>query len=210
MSDVRFDLKPVVKKPSRNYRSKRRRAAAEPILTLKTLSKSEIMELARLYDKEHPWWNTEEKRIGDRLRQNPVFGLETLKEIIHWKFYTVKSRERRTLKLIKDYSDEDIRNISRRALSTPNIRDNTRISTLREIKGVGPALASTVLTFLDPNKYCIFDIHVMRGVYGEDPANMFATNKYYLQLLHDLRAMAKQYELPVRTIEKAYFKKNLG
>ena len=53
MSDVNFDLKPVVKKPSRKYRPSR--GANGTNLTLVTLSKPEIMELAQLYGNDHPW-----------------------------------------------------------------------------------------------------------------------------------------------------------
>jgi len=191
----------------------------EPYYTITIKSNSEAQNSEKLtldeinywsnkYDQEHPWWNTEEDRIGKHLRRNQEFGLETLKEIIHWKFLTLPGRENRTLNLIKQYSDEQIREISRTAFRP--IIDNERITKLRSIKGIGVALASTILTFYAPKRYCIYDIHVMRGFYGEKPKYMFTGNKHYLTLLNDIREIALKHKISVRKIEKAYFKKNLG
>lgn len=160
------------------------------------------------YDQEHNWWNTEEERLGKYLRRNQEFGLDTLKEIIHWKFLTLPGRENRTLNLIRNYSDQQIHEISRKAFRFSS--DNERINEFRTIKGVGVALASTILTFYAPKRYCIYDIHVMRGFYGELPKNMFTSNKHYLTLLDDIRELSLQYNISVRKIEKAYFKKDLG
>jgi len=50
------------------------------------LSTNEIQYWSSLYDREHPWWNSEEDRIGKQIRRDHEFGIATLKEIIHWKF----------------------------------------------------------------------------------------------------------------------------
>jgi len=110
--------------------------------------------------------------------------------------------------LIAVHNDNEIRKITKTALK--QIKDDDRIKTLREINGVGVALASTILTFYNPKEYCIYDIHVMRGVYGETPNNMFISNKHYLKLLQDLRMISVETKIPVRTIEKAYFKREFS
>ena len=171
------------------------------------LSFDEIIYWANKYDQEHKWWNTEEERLGKKLRRDQELGLETLKEVIHWKFLTLPGREKRTLYLISGYSDQQIRKLSRKAFRQTS--DNERIKTLRQVKGVGVALASTILTFFAPKKYCIYDIHVIRGVYGEEPKYMFTSNKHYLRLLEDIRNLSVEHNISVRRIEKAYFKKNL-
>ena len=168
----------------------------------------DIQYWAAKYDEDHPWWTTEEQRIGELIRANNEFGLDTLKEIVHWKFYTLPGRRKRVNNLLAQYSDQQIREITRKAFNQKT--DLERIETLRTIKGVGVALASTILTMYDPQQYCVYDIHVMREVYGQEPKHMFTSNKHYLQLLKDLRKNAQKHNLPVRTIEKAYFKKNLG
>ena len=60
---------------------------------------------------------------------------------------------------------------------------------------------------------CIFHarahIHIMKEIYGEEPKYMYTSNKHYLRLLEYLRLESKKLDLPVRTIEKALFKKNI-
>lgn len=168
----------------------------------------DIQYWANKYDEEHPWWMVEEARISEILRKNHEFGLKTLGEIVHWKFYTLPGRRKRVNNLLKIYSDKQIREITRKTFSSNT--DKERIETLCTIKGVGVAISSTILSFYDPGRYCVYDIHVMREVYGEEPKYMFTGNTHYLKLLKDLRIISEEHNLPVRTIEKAYFKKNIG
>ena len=74
---------------------------------------------------------------------------------------------------------------------------------------MGISLASVILTFYDPVNYCVYDIHVMREMYGKEPKTMFTDNRHYLRLLRDLRGLSMKYRLDVRTIEKALFLKNI-
>lgn len=170
--------------------------------------KENILYWAEKYDEDHPWWTDEEQRIGEMIRKNNEFGLNTLKEIVHWKFYTLPGRQKRVNNLLAKYSDKQIREITRKTFNKKT--DQARIETLRTIKGIGVALASTILTMYDPFQYCIYDIHVMREVYGQEPKYMFTSSKYYLQLLKELRKLSNNYNIQVRTIEKAFFKKNLS
>ena len=202
VSDVKFDLKPVSKKP--RYRKTRHQSSHK-----QELNKETIIQWASEYDKDHPWWNEEEKRIGNKIHEENEFGLETLYEIIHWKFYTLPGREKRTRNLIQDYEDQDIRKITKKALSSDK-NDRNRLKTLTSIKGIGVSLASTILSLYDPDNFCVYDIHVMREIYGQEPKYMFTGYEYYIELLQYLRKESKRLELPVRTIEKALFKKNLS
>jgi len=45
-------------------------------------------------------------------------------------------------------------------------------------------------------------------MYGKEPKNLFTTENY-LKLLTDLRRIASNHSLDVRTVEKALFKKNV-
>ena len=174
------------------------------------LSRTQLLEYAQQYDKDHPWWTSEEKRIGDQLRKDQEFGMDTLKEIVHWKFKTLPGREKIVNNLLKQHTDTEVRELTNRILPMTTKYDSDRITWLCKLKGVGPALASTILTFYNPADYCVYDIHVMREIYGEEPKYMFTGNKHYLKLLDYLRLESKRLDLPVRTIEKALFKKNLG
>ena len=178
-------------------------------VSIENLSKQELLLWANKYDEDHPWWAKKEKEIGDKIRADNELGLDTLKEIVEWKFKTVPSRIKRIYNLLKQYNDEDIREVTRWVLPLGIRHDNNKITALKKIKGIGVSLASTILTFYNPHDYCVYDIHVMREMYGELPKYPFTQNKHYLRLLKDLREISIKLNINVRTIEKALFKKNL-
>ena len=75
------------------------------------------------------------------------------------------------------------------------------------IKGVGPATSSVILSFYNPWKYGILDIHAWRELFGEkEPKTLFSNNKYAIKFFKKLREISKQTGLSCRDIEKAYFK----
>lgn len=174
------------------------------------LSNQDILELAAKYDEDHLWWTSEEERIGDQIREDSEFGMDTLKEIVHWKFLTVPYREKRVNNLLKNHTDKEVRDLTSWILPLPIREDHNKVTGLRKLKGIGVSLASTILTFHNPQDYCVYDIHIMREVYGQEPKYMFTSDKHYLKLLEDLRLESKKLGLPVRIIEKALFKKSIN
>lgn len=172
-------------------------------------TKNELLSLARKYDSESPFWISEEKRIGDQIRRDKQFNMDTLKEIVHWKFLSLPGREKRVNNLLKQHSDTDVREITGWVLSLPIKEDKNKIEGLRKLKGIGVSLASVILSFHNPQDYCVYDIHIMREVYGKEPKYMFSSCRHYIRLLKDLREYSTKVNLPVRTIEKALFKKNV-
>lgn len=111
------------------------------------------------------------------------------------------------LGLISMNDDEFIRQITNKAFQLDS--DAMRIRELRKIYGVGVALASVILTFYDPTRYGIIDIHSWREVFGKEPQSLFSTSGHYLRWLKCIRNKAEEVELSCRVIEKAFFKKNL-
>ena len=136
--------------------------------------------------------------------------MDVLRKVVHWKFLTLPGREKRVNNLLLSHTDFEVQDLTKRVLPMSIAQDRMRIESLRLLKGVGIAIASTILTFYDPENYGIYDIHVIREMYGAEPKYMFTNSKHYLKMLTDLRTISKSIQLPVRTIEKAYFKKNLG
>jgi hypothetical protein len=67
---------------------------------------------------------------------------------------------------------------------------------------IGPAVASTILTFSDPKNYGVFDFHVWQEVFNEKLKGY--TVKNYIKLLYKLREIANKYDVEVRTVEKAF------
>lgn len=174
----------------------------------KRMDRKEILMWVSKYEEDHPWWCEKEKELGDKFRKTGELTKEDLIQVVKWKFKTLKGRQSRILGLIKKNEDYEIRRISRKAFSLTSDSDFSRVELLKNLYGVGPALASTILTFYDPEQYGIFDIHVWRELFGPESTNLFTISNY-LKLLREMRCVASQQNFNVRIIEKALFKKNL-
>jgi hypothetical protein len=175
---------------------------------IRELTREEILDWNRKYDEDHPWWTQKEKELGDKFRSRKELTKDDLIQVVEWKFKDLKGRKDRVLRFIAKNDDSLVRRISSDVFSTTLEGDSYRIDCLQILDGVGPALASTIMTFYDPKKYAVFDIHIWREMYGKEPENLFTTGNY-LKLLSDLRRMADDYNLDTRIVEKALFKKNI-
>ena len=71
------------------------------------------------------------------------------------------------------------------------------------------ALSSVILTFYDPKRYGIIDIHDWRELFGKEPADLFTDYKHTLKFFTKLREIAEETGLTCRVVEKALFMKNL-
>jgi thermostable 8-oxoguanine DNA glycosylase len=171
------------------------------------VDKEEILKWSKKYDSEHPWWIQKEQELGTKFRSFKKITREDLAQVVEWKFKEMPGRRKRVMSLLAKNTDEKIRNMSNQFFGIPSNHDSTKVHTLNKIYGVGPALASTILTFINPKDYGVFDIHVWRELFGKEPKGLFRTANY-LKVLLELRKIAKQYQLDVRTVEKALFKKN--
>lgn len=174
----------------------------------KAFGRDEIMSWSSKYDEDYPWWNIEEKELGNKIRRTQKLTKTDLERIVEWKFKTFPGRKSRILKLISKNTEEEIMWLSSKALRFDSDSDLFKMETLCRLKGVGPALASTILTFYDPAHYGVFDIHVCREFFGKIQVAP-PTIMTYLNVLEKLRMIAKQYSLEVRAVEKAFFKRNL-
>ena len=177
------------------------------------LDKEEILFWSGKYDQEEDQYNTGlEKELGEKLRSTKEFSKNELIQIIEWKFQgRLLGRRKRTSNLVSDVDDHFIRKVVKESLNEQD--DRLRIKKLMGrfggIPGVGLALASVILTFYDPKNYGVYDIHAWREVFGKEPKNLFSNFENLVRFLHKLREDSKRFNLDVRILEKAYFKKNL-
>lgn len=171
------------------------------------MDKEEILEWSRKYDSENPWWIQKEQELGTKFRATRRITREDLEQVVNWKFKGMVGRKKRILSLIDNNTDEKIRKVSDKFFRVVSSNDSNKVHTLNIILGVGPALASTILTFINPKDYGVFDIHVWRELFGKEPKGLFRTANY-LKVLAELRKIAKKHKIDVRTVEKALFKKN--
>lgn len=137
-------------------------------------------------------------------------GFATKSEIIrllHWKFENMKGRLKRELNLIEKETDESIIKKTKDAFQSED--DEEKIKILHSIKGFGNAVTSVALTFHNPNRYGVFDIHAWRELFGkESESKDYHTPKALLRFFKKLREISKETELSCREVEKAIFTKN--
>ena len=86
-------------------------------------TREQLIALAEQYDKDYPWWTSEEKRIGDQIREDNELGMETLKEIVEWKFKTVPGRIVKINTLLKNPTDKKVRELTGWVLPLPKNED---------------------------------------------------------------------------------------
>jgi thermostable 8-oxoguanine DNA glycosylase len=171
------------------------------------MDKEEILNWSKKYDSENPLWIQKEQKLGNKLGRAKKITREDLEQVVEWKFNEMPGRKKRIMSLIAKNTDEKIRSMSNQFFRITSNDDSYKVHTLNMVHGVGPALASTILTFVNPKDYGIFDIHVWRELFGKEPKGLFRTANY-LKVLAELRKIAKEHQLDVRVVEKALFKKN--
>ena len=171
------------------------------------MNKEEILNWNDKYDKDHPWWTQREIELGGKLRKTKTLTKDDLRQVVDWKFKELEGRRIRILGLIARNDDSEVRRISSDVFSS-TLADDYKVDSLQNLTGVGPAVASTILTFYNPKEYGVFDIHIWREFFGKEPNGYQFTTKDYLKVLAKLRKIATQHSLDVRTVEKAFFKKN--
>lgn len=172
------------------------------------LSEQELLKWSRKYDDEQSLSDKNiESHIGNRLRSTRELSKMDLYEVIKWKFEGFKGRQMKVMRRAELTDDIVLRRVSKLVLNLDKKYDEYKIDLFCVFDGIGVAVASTILAFYDPENYGVFDIHVWRELFGKQPKNLHTTSNC-LHLINELRKIGARYTLPVRIVEKAYFKKN--
>jgi hypothetical protein len=170
------------------------------------LEKRDILGWVEKHDKKNFWWIEQERRIGDKLRENKKLSKDDLNKIIEWKFESNALVKTVQLDRIKKMNEQHLEKVSNEVFNLDVNQDLKRIWLLCGFNGIGPAVASVILTFYDPENYCVLDFHVYQELFGFRPKLL--TPEKYIRLLGRLREEARKYNLRTRDVEKAYFMKN--
>ena len=114
----------------------------------------------------------------------------------------------RTIKSLEQMDGSEIETITRDAFELEE--ESKKIRKLCTIKGVGISLASCILTFHNPQKYCVFNTRVYDEIFKIEtrPNNIFSIPDHYLEMLNEIRKFSDKYDLTVSDVGKALFKKN--
>lgn len=172
------------------------------------MDRDELIKWKARYDKEEDLYDPGlETRLRDKFQKKRLITKDELIKIVEWKFQTLPGRRKRTYNLLASVEDNFIQNASKLAFQTED--DNTRLSLLCSIRGVGNALSSVILAFFDPDRYGVLDIHDWRELFGKEPRDIFQNPERAITFFNRLRELASQTGLSCRDVEKALFKKNL-
>lgn len=105
-------------------------------------------------------------------------------------------------------SEEQIREVSKKILLSNS--DDEKVNLLTSLKGVSIAVASSLLTIIDPKNYGIIDIRVWQLFYLYEevktkPKGQGFNLEDYKTYLAILRKYAQQFKVNVRDIERIFF-----
>ena len=176
-------------------------------------SKDTLEYWLKRYNTEEDLYNNTgvEEELREKFQRTGYMTLDDLKKIVEWKFQALNGKKKRVFNLLTDTDNEYVQEVSKTAFKISD--DKTRLLQLCTIKGVGPALASVILAFFDPNRYGVFDIHSFREIFEirqkDTPKDLFTSPKYVLGFFRELRKLSTEVEMSCRDVEKALFKKNL-
>ena len=152
--------------------------------------------------------NTPETKSAKKL-------IEELHEIKKRRFFTKEEfykiamwKSPRPKKLYLKNSEEEIENISKKVLSSNSLDE--KINLLTSLKGVSIAVASAILTIIEPKNYGIIDIRVWQllHLYTEvktNPAGQGFKLDDYKNYLIILKDYSKKFQINVRDIERILF-----
>ena len=167
----------------------------------------EVSEWLEKYNSKNESFDLE-KEIENIISQKNFLTKEDLIKIVKWKFHKglEKNRER-AINFLEQMDGLEIEKITREAFEIEE--ESKKIRKLCKIKGVGISLASCILTFHNPKKYCVFNTHVYDEIFKIEtrPNNIFSIPDYYLDVLNEIRKFSEKYNLKVRDVGKALFKK---
>jgi len=169
--------------------------------------REEIIRWSRLFDEnQSPADLQTENDVGSRLRKTRELSKTDLIRMVSWKFESLPGRKGLILSRVSSVGEQEISETFHRALDADS--EKTGISELLRLPGIGPAMASVILTFYDPKKYAVLDIHVWRELFGKEPQSLFQGSKCLLKFLQKVRLIAAMHGLDARTVEKALFQRN--
>jgi thermostable 8-oxoguanine DNA glycosylase len=177
----------------------------------KHYTKQELLQwIAEYYKTEQPLDREVEEQLTKSFGKNKQATMEEMVELIKWKFDDKRNKNRRITELnhLKTIPEQCITIITKKAFESGK-SDEVRVELIKTIKGFGNAVCSVALTFYNPKKYCVFDIHAWRELFGhEKNAKDYDSTAALLRFFEEIRKISKETGLTCREVEKAIFTKN--
>jgi hypothetical protein len=175
------------------------------------LSEAEINDLAGRFEEEYPGEHETEKDLIDEFRSANSISKDEIKEVIRWKLGNQGGRIKTNIERVESFPDESLELITEAAFTHMDESGYSgakeQVKILRTISGIGPATATVILTFKNPQDYGVGDRYVNYEVLGEKKG---VTPSLYVKLLKRLRKERPSENIDIRTIEKAYWQKHVS
>jgi hypothetical protein len=142
-----------------------------------------------------------ERRIHEALTEHQSLTRDELQEVVRWKLNGMPGRRGGNVDRVDTVPDEFVQYVTKAALLIDD--PTTQLKTLKSIPGIGPATATVILAFYDPENYAIGDRYILDELFGED-RTIRVTD--YPKILAELRDRNPG-DFDLRTVEKAYYQK---
>lgn len=171
----------------------------------------EVSEWLKKYNSENESADSEKEISENIFSQKNFLTKEDLIKIVKWKFHKGSGKNRvRVINFIEQMHSSEIEKITGEAFEIEEESESKKIRKLCKIKGVGISFASCILSFHNPEKYCVFNTSVYDEIFKIEtrPNNIFSNPNHYLEMLNEIRKFSEKYDLTVSDVGKALFIKN--
>jgi thermostable 8-oxoguanine DNA glycosylase len=152
------------------------------------------------FDKEERSLETLPKdfRTGD-------WTIDDLEWILQWKLVAFPWDEQQIQEFRRENGDSEIRSVVNDAIEAPS--ELEAVESLRSLHGVGVPMASAILLFVNPERYPVLDKHAWETLreigYLEHDLSDEPSVEEYLSYVEVCRTLATEYEVGLRTLDRA-------
>ena len=139
-----------------------------------------------------------ESTIGNEIRNSGEVTVRQLEQMVTWT-YRSNTRRKRHLEQIERIDERALNYVTKMVFKMNEELDLYKVKLLCCLEGIGPVMASVMLRFYNPRRYCVFGFRVWRQLFQDEKNNNRPEN--YVQLLKEIRKRAIETGENVRDIE---------
>ena len=176
------------------------------------MDRDEIRRWSKAYDANLPGDARTEKRLSVSIQKKGYVTKKELSDIMRWKFAGDNQKLPRQLRAVAKTEGKQILELTTTALAGgASVSEIGRVGILDGLPGVGPKVASVIVTLWDPKMYGVYDFHCWKALAEEGlvkSEHEETAEEYIGEYLPALREVAAREGMSVREVEKAYYWKH--
>lgn len=147
-----------------------------------------------------------ELTIGNEIRVSGKVTVRQLEQMVTWT-YRSNTRRKRHLEQIERIDERALKYITKMVFKMSEELDLYKVKFLCCLEGIGPVMASVMLRFYNPRRYCVFGFRVWRQLFLDEKNNQCLNRpENYVRLLKEIRKRAVETGENMRDIEVALCK----